>query len=510
MSYLDSIRQALSFSGFGLCAIVLSAFSIVYLSIKDFKKYFNIIFLVIGYFIIAIIPPFYNLFIGHFGVEKFSKLFLAIPLIVLLPLCFLNIFSERKGKGFNIFFFISIAVTLIAAAGININVFRIRGLNPYARLDKGEDGILKIASTDDISNFLPNDAVFMKCNTKDDGYIFDTVKDNFDYLMIDRSSNLVDSIQYYGFSYVKDIGDERVFKYTDPFNNMWKVTQYASVTGNQAMIYSITDLKGNLYLIDGGWDEDAPQVRKIIEENGGKVTAWFLTHPHTDHINAFTTIMESDDIPEIGAVYASEFDPVKYQEEAEDWDVYSDFERFYNVMHKNKENEALLHYIHAGETVDLPDFYVDCLHDYTTKNGGDAANDGSLMLKFQVPNENQIASVHITYFTGRAPADVELPAHDSMLFTGDLGESQSKTIMDHYRNMLNSTYLQVSHHGNGGLSTDLYYWVMADKVFFDAPDWLFNPAADSSYDTEKNKKYFEMKGNVIYSYSTAPNSVVMR
>lgn len=39
--------------------------------------------------------------------------------------------------------------------------------------------------------------------------------------------------------------------------NTWKITQYSSVTGNQAEFYSIERGDGELVLVDGGFEEDA-------------------------------------------------------------------------------------------------------------------------------------------------------------------------------------------------------------------------------------------------------------
>lgn len=510
MSYFENIRNVLSLSGFSLAIVVLTAVSIVFLLIKDLKKYFGIISLTISYFVILILPPVFNFLYSKFGVEKTFKLFFIIPLIVLIPLCLTIIFLEKKDRKFNIIFLVWVFLVLFASAGFDTNLFRIRGLNPYDRLSRGDDGKLIIMAKDNISDNLPNDAYFIKIDEETNGYIYDAVKNDVDYLVLPAGDAEELSIQYYGFSYVKNIGNERIYKYGNNYKNMWKVTQYASVTGNQAMIYSITDLKGNLYLIDGGWDADASQVRKIIDDNGGRVTAWFLTHPHTDHINAFTTIMESGDVPEIGAVYASEFDPVKYKEEAEDWDVYSDFERFYHVMNDNPKNKKMLHYLHAGDTLELPDFNAECLHDYTTKVGGDAANDGSLMIRFVVPYENDVSKLTITHFDGQATEVVNTPTHSLFLVCGDIGESQSEEIIKNYSDKLHAYILQAAHHGNGGLSKELYDIVNPETVFFDAPDYLFNPAPDSPYETEMTKTIFEALDSKILSYATAPNSVTMR
>ena len=50
--------------------------------------------------------------------------------------------------------------------------------------------------------------------------------------------------------------------------------------------------EGDLYLIDGGFQgEDGLRITQYIEEHGGKVKGWILTHPHVDHIGAFLDYM---------------------------------------------------------------------------------------------------------------------------------------------------------------------------------------------------------------------------
>ena len=67
----------------------------------------------------------------------------------------------------------------------------------------------------------------------------------------------------------------------------WKITQYGDASGLQMMFYTLQDHYGHLVVVDGGWPGNAEQVRKVINEKGGHVNAWFLTHPHEDHIGAF-------------------------------------------------------------------------------------------------------------------------------------------------------------------------------------------------------------------------------
>lgn len=75
----------------------------------------------------------------------------------------------------------------------------------------------------------------------------------------------------------------------------------------------------------------------------------------------------------------------------------------------------------------------------------DLATDGSMM--FKVTNKEE-----------------------SMLFCADVGVKMSDEIMSHYADELPSDYIQMGHHGNGGLSEEFYRKVHPKVAFFDAPE----------------------------------------
>lgn len=260
----------------------------------------------------------------------------------------------------------------------------------------------------------------------------------------------------------------------------WLIGQYASVTGQQSSFYTISDHEGHLIVIDGGWEEDATYVKQVIDYFGGKVDAWIITHPHFDHVRAFNSLLASEDCPTIGEIYVSEFDYEQYKDEAKEWDQFGDYETFLEVT-KDASN---LTYLHAGDSFELLGLQVDVYHDYTTKVDGDACNDGSLV--FEV--------------TGKK---------ESMLFCGDTGKSQAETIMNAYGDELKADYLQMGHHGNGGLTEEFYKLVDPKGAFFDAPEWLMNPGEDTKYTTPENKELMESMGAEIFDFSTAPNYIVL-
>ena len=164
----------------------------------------------------------------------------------------------------------------------------------------------------------------------------------------------------------------------------WTVTQYGNDTGNQMMFYSITNARGQLVLIDGGWDTDAELVKSVIDAHGGHVDAWVITHPHPDHCGAFNAIMAAnvDGSVVVDKIYTTPVNRKRYQETAHDYDRIEDYETFY-ILTKDADNVV---YLNEGDAFDLIgltgtvlhawDEHVDALKDHL-------CNDGSLMFRLE-------------------------------------------------------------------------------------------------------------------------------
>ncbi len=261
----------------------------------------------------------------------------------------------------------------------------------------------------------------------------------------------------------------------------YRITQYGQADGAQRMCYSIEAPNGDLILIDGGDVWDAEEVRGIIQEHGNRVEHWILTHPHSDHIGAFNTIFPDLQGIEIGRVYAMDMDYDFYQEQAESWDNFPMYEYFTEIT----AGYDALQYLYTGDVLDLSGLHMEVFN--AAQNVPDPANNGSLMFRLTAEEE-------------------------SILFCADVGEIMSEEIMQTFGERLPSDYLQMGHHGNGGLS-DAFYAQVAPKVsFFDAPDWLMenhNPATGlpGTWDTPENKQLMLDMGSEVLSFSTTPNTI---
>jgi len=116
--------------------------------------------------------------------------------------------------------------------------------------------------------------------------------------------------------------EENNFIYGDETSETYyEITQLPFPTFWGGEAYSIITSEGDLYLIDGGFQgEDGQRIAQYIEEHGGKVKGWILTHPHVDHIGAFLDYMAVNS-ENVETVYYSPFTREFFEEE-EDPAVY--------------------------------------------------------------------------------------------------------------------------------------------------------------------------------------------
>lgn len=255
------------------------------------------------------------------------------------------------------------------------------------------------------------------------------------------------------------------------------LTQYGNAAGPQSMFYTIETAEG-LIVIDGGWSDDADYVRQVIEEKGNHISAWILTHPHPDHIGAFNEIYENPDGITIDVIYAIDMDHDLYQQFAQPWDEFDVYERFCELT---KDCEHLI-YLYEGDSLTVCGLQMKVFHAYSDsvrEFSADYANQGSMVFRL----------------SGKK---------DSILFCGDIyGEYISHRLAETYSEELESTYLQMGHHGNNSITQELVEKVKPQAAFFDAPDWLVK---GEEYSTKENMEMLKEAGAQIFSFESAPNA----
>lgn len=258
------------------------------------------------------------------------------------------------------------------------------------------------------------------------------------------------------------------------------ITQYGNYDAiQQYMFYTIQNQKGELTVIDGGWDYSAEEVRKIIRSKGGKVDYWILTHPHPDHIGAFNEIYREPQGIEIGQVYTVKLDYDKYRQAVQQYDRFDIYEKF--IM--QTDGDSRIHYFKSGDKMEWMGLKLEVFSAYSEETlalGGNIPNEGSLLFRIWGKKE-------------------------SMLFCSDAGLA-GELVLSKYGKKLKSDYLQMGHHGNGGCSRTFYKIVHPKAAFFDAPQWLVK---GSQYKTLEEIAFMEKLSAKIYTMEGAPHQIVL-
>lgn len=268
---------------------------------------------------------------------------------------------------------------------------------------------------------------------------------------------------------------------TDP----WFLTQHPDDSGNVGLFYSIHNLKtGTLILIDGGNPQNADRVRKVIDDNDGKVDYWFLTHYHGDHIGAFNELW-----PEyrdgIGTVFVNPLDWETFEPIYHEWDTPEAFSTFLTQT-ADADNVITLH---TGDELDIDDIHItvfSAFDEHVKELSTDWPNDSSLVMKFQ--------------FT-----------EDSLLITGDLsraGVPLGQYLLDTYgADALHADYVQAGHHGNWGQPISFYEALKPKVLFQDGPEWLM---VGEDYDAKDLRAWCDENGIEAHDYRDAPNGFVLK
>ena len=226
------------------------------------------------------------------------------------------------------------------------------------------------------------------------------------------------------------------------------VCQLTNKTRSQMMSYIIRTKTGELIVVDGGMAGDADHLLEMLEKlNGGpnpKVTAWFLSHCHSDHFMALTELIRTDRLPEVEKFYFN-FPELKWIETYEAvWahEAKCFFEHIVKVQDRivTTQKDQKLTFGPLTVTV-LNDPYL-CEHN--------PVNNSNVCFRFETKNS-------------------------SLLFLGDLGKEGSTELLKlQPAELLRAEAVQMAHHGQQGATRELYAVIAPKICFWPTPDWLWN------------------------------------
>ncbi len=216
-------------------------------------------------------------------------------------------------------------------------------------------------------------------------------------------------------------------------------------TGTQNMAYVLRSRHGRIVVVDGGMKGDSRYLQEFLVPLGNKVDAWFISHPHLDHIDALTTILGDPGSLTIEHIYASLPDEDSIaQHEPQALKTTQDFKQALIAGHHKVEE------LSSGQTIDIDGMHIEILGVKNPEITPNYINNSSIV--FRVSDD-----------------------HKSVLFTGDLGvEGGRKLMKSRYVDRRVSDYVQMAHHGQAGVDINFYFAVRPRYCLWPTPAWLWD------------------------------------
>ena len=254
------------------------------------------------------------------------------------------------------------------------------------------------------------------------------------------------------------------------YESHFTLWQLPSNTYSQMMSYVLQTQNGQLIVIDGGTAGDACYLRGFLGALGNDVEAWFISHPHPDHVDALTKILRQAGDLRINAIYGS-LPQEHWVEEHEP----AYLESLTEMNKALRESSQEVTEVVAGEVIKIDGIRIEVLSAKNPEITNNAINNSSVVLKVS-------------------------DTHKSVLFTGDLGVEGGRKLLDSpYGKRLKADYVQMAHHGQNGVDESFYRAVQPRYCLWPTPEWLWNNDSGSGpnsgpWKTMEVREWMDMLG----------------
>jgi len=227
--------------------------------------------------------------------------------------------------------------------------------------------------------------------------------------------------------------------------NSFSLWQLPSQSHSQMQSHVIKSFNGKIIVVDGGMTADGPYLKNFLQDLGGFVDMWILSHAHCDHIDALSWILLNQDNLKIDKIFAS-FPPLDWIKENENHESAS-LENFEKIMKKIGRNYIKTN---PGDYFDVDGVKIQIFSDINLELTENAINNSSIVFKI-------------------------FDDYKSVLFLNDLGDLAGDKLLNNIEHKkLKADYVQMAHHGQNGVRKNFYEVVAPNYCLWPTPLWLWN------------------------------------
>ncbi len=220
-------------------------------------------------------------------------------------------------------------------------------------------------------------------------------------------------------------------------------------THTQMNSYVLKTSGSRIIVIDGGCSGDTLYLKGFLAALGNHVHAWFVSHPHFDHVDALIEILNDPGQLTIDKIYGS-LPPESWVEKYESSALVTS--KLLNEALSSSGHNLVEHDLGQVILIDGVQFEIIGIKNLELTNDADFS-----------PVNNQSVVMRVT------------DTSKSILFTGDLGGGGGDKILNSsYRDKLRADYVQMSHHGQHGVYETFYQAVKPKYCLWPTPCWLWD------------------------------------
>lgn len=231
---------------------------------------------------------------------------------------------------------------------------------------------------------------------------------------------------------------------------LWQIPSHSNTIGNS---YVFQTAKGMVIVMDGGFPEEANTLRGFIGALGNEVEAWFISHPHNDHMGALTEILKNPQEMKIKHIYHSR---ISKTVQAAEGPYSPSCQEFYDLLDKT--------------TIPVTDI----------RTPGDVFSYDDMKLKvLSVANEITTNAYNNSSMIMRV-----WDKKKTIVFLGDAGiECGNLALNGPFRDDLDCEYLQMAHHGQNGCDKHFYQSIKFRVCLWPTPSWVWNNDQGKGFNT---------------------------
>ncbi len=222
--------------------------------------------------------------------------------------------------------------------------------------------------------------------------------------------------------------------------------------------YIIRTRNNQLIIVDGGRDIDSEIVQKyIMEYNNGVVNHWYITHPHDDHVGALIKLLNDENSNIIIENLYYSFNTLEWYEKYDARDFETE-KKIINALSSNKIKNKIE--CTKNQIIQMDNIKCEILKIANPEIiNSDNGNESSMVFKMTATDVNK-----------------------SIIFLGDAFTQASIELLK-TPEKLKADAVQMAHHGQNGVTKEVYEAIRPEICFFNSPEWLYNNDSGTGYNT---------------------------